>query len=65
MNAREPDSSSTRIIAPATTPGSVPATSSPSSDEVSRCSRQKRSSPPGVAAMLNTRFVGVTAGLGT
>jgi len=63
--ARSPGSSSTRMTAPATTPGSVPATRSQVSGPNRRPSRPKRSSPPGIAATLNRRFVGVTDGLGT
>lgn len=65
LKAPCPENTSTRRTAPAITPGSVPATSSPVSGPLSRCSRQNRSSPPGVAATLNSRLVGVTDGLGT
>src|ERR1019366_8953793 len=65
MKARPPASSSTRMVAPAITPGSVPATSRALRGPVSRRSRQKRSRPPGTETTLNSRLVGVTAGLGT
>ena len=53
------------MIAPATTPGSVPATSSQVRLLKRRRSRQNRISPPGTEPTLKSRFVGVTAGLGT
>ena len=65
MNASEPESHSTRMNAPATTPGSVPMTSSRARGPNSRPSCQNRSSAPGVASTLNSRLVGVTAELGT
>ena len=63
--ARSPGSSSTRITAPTTTPGRLPATSSQVSGPNRRPSRPNRNRPPGIAATLNSRLVGVTDGLGT
>ena len=65
QNARPPERNATRTTAPAITPGSVPATNSRVRGFRSRPSRQNRNSPPGTAATLNNRFVGVTDGLGT
>ena len=65
LKRASPERNSTRMIAPAITPGRVPATSNPVRWLNSRRSCQKRSRPPGTAATLNNKFVGVTAGLGT
>jgi hypothetical protein len=47
------------------TPGSVPSASGRASRPRNVPACQYRRSPPGVATMLQSRFVGVTAGLGT
>jgi hypothetical protein len=62
--SRDAGSSSTRMIDPAMTPGSVPAVSTRASHPPVCPCRQYWYSAPGVAMTLYSRFVGVTAGLG-
>ncbi len=64
-NTDGPGTATTRITAPATTPGTVPRTSSRVSGPRRVPALWCRSRAPGPATTLWSRLVGVTTGLGT
>ena len=55
----------TRTTAPITTPGTVPASTTAVNGLRNEACRRNRASEPGIAMMLCSRLVGVTAGLGS